>query len=85
MVDVRKEPRAKRTVPVASPADANGWPFALKKDRVATLSVEIGGLGKPRNDRVVDLELHFSETEVRACAKSRIGGKSTTASFKYDI
>lgn len=84
VADVRTDTRARRTIPVALASDAMGSPFVLKKDRVAMLSVEIGGMGRPRTERVVDLELHFSETEVRACAKSRVTGAATIAIFKYD-
>jgi hypothetical protein len=57
-------------------------PEILERDRCGSLTVPIGNLGRPRNDRKVDLVLQFGSTEVTASAVN-LAGESQSCAFRY--
>ena len=71
IVDPRAEPRAPRTVVVNAHTVPRGRNAeVLRAERVGMLSINIGGAGRPRRERAVDLTVFFGAEEVRAFATS---------------
>lgn len=60
-------------------------PIINKKDRICVMSVPIEGVGRPRNERVVDLDICIGSTEMQAVATSRQTGSRTEVAFRFDV
>lgn len=72
-----------RSVVAEEGKDTGKNPRVLKSQKAGELKVVIGGVGRPRGERKVSLEMSFGETEVTATAKSAITGESREVMLKY--
>jgi hypothetical protein len=84
VVDPKREPTRKRTVPVDALTNAGSNTVVLKSERAAMLTVTIGASDRPRVERTVDLQLMFGSTEITASGKATHSGESKSVLFKYD-
>jgi len=84
ITDPKAEPRRPRTVIVeARPSAGSFNQCVLRSDKVAMLSVTIGGGDRPRHERTVNLRMKFGTTEITATAESSNTGERQTVAMRY--